>query len=163
MEFVGKAPKPKDSRVTFFHPQVPKPAKKFHPEEKNENEMLRQFRVKISNIEIINETKQVIDPFIRFIIGGNFFIEVKKRGKDEVIYLPQGDLGIVHSTDVINFVEGSEFRLFDNVIQTIYMASYFQLESERLHIEVWDKEGFYLNKFLAYNSIPLMDIVDGPM
>ena len=39
----------------------------------------------------------------------------------------------------------------------------FQLESERLHIEVWDRESVLLNKFLAYNSIPLMDIIDGPM
>lgn len=41
VEFVGKAPKVKDSRVTFFHPPLPKPSKKFHPEEKNENELLR--------------------------------------------------------------------------------------------------------------------------
>jgi hypothetical protein len=39
----------------------------------------------------------------------------------------------------------------------------FQLEVERLHIEVWDKEDVLLNKFLAYQSIPLMDIIDGPM
>lgn len=45
----------------------------------------------------------------------------------------------------------------------MYTASYFQLESERLHIELWDSEGFYLNNFMAYNSIPLIDIVDGPM
>ena len=28
---------------------------------------------------------------------------------------------------------------------------------------MWDSEGFYLNEFIAYNSIPLADIVDGPM
>lgn len=37
------------------------------------------------------------------------------------------------------------------------------LEAERLHVQVWDSEGFYLNKFMSYNSIPLIDIVDGPM
>ena len=37
------------------------------------------------------------------------------------------------------------------------------LEAERLHVQVWDSEGFYLNKFMSYNSIPLFDIVDGPM
>jgi hypothetical protein len=45
----------------------------------------------------------------------------------------------------------------------MYDASYFQLEQERLHIEVWDSEQYQLNKFLAYNSIPLIDIIDGPM
>ena len=163
VEFLGKAPKRKDTRVTFFHPPLAKPSKKFRADEKNDGEMLRQFRVKISNIEITNETKQVVDPFIRFLIGGNFFIEVKKRGRDEVIYLPQGELGIVHCTDVAKFVEGSAVHLYENTIETVYMASHFQLESERLHIEVWDKERFYLNEFLSYNSIPLIDIVDGPM
>ena len=139
IEFVGKAPKLKDTRVTFFHPPVPKPAKKFHPEEKNENELLRQFRVKISNIEIVNETRKVIDPFIRFQIGGTYFVEIKKRGKNDTFYLPQGELGIVHSTDVVNFVESNESRQYENIIETIYMASYFKLESERLHVELWDK------------------------
>jgi hypothetical protein len=58
------------------------PNKKFDPEVKKENELLRQFQVKISNIEITNETKEVIDPFIRFIIGGTYFIEIKKRGSE---------------------------------------------------------------------------------
>ena len=66
-------------------------------------------------------------------------------------------------TDVVNFVEANEGRMFPSVIQTIYMASNFQLESERLHVELYDEQSFYLNKFLAYNSIPLIDIVDGPM
>jgi hypothetical protein len=30
-------------------------------------------------------------------------------------------------------------------------------------VEVWDSEGFYLNRFMSYNSIPLSDIVDGNM
>ena len=28
---------------------------------------------------------------------------------------------------------------------------------------MWNKNGFYLNEFNSYNSIPLVDIVDGPM
>jgi hypothetical protein len=37
------------------------------------------------------------------------------------------------------------------------------MEQERLHIEVWDYESFFLNKFVGYCSIPLIDIVDGSM
>ena len=66
-------------------------------------------------------------------------------------------------TDVISFLEGSQSRLFTKDIRTVYEASFFQLESERLHVEVWNRQGFYCNEFLSYNSIPLMDIVDGPM
>ena len=43
VEFLGKAPKKKETRITFFHPPLPKPGKKFDPEEKKENELLRQF------------------------------------------------------------------------------------------------------------------------
>ena len=163
VEFLGKAPKKKETRITFFHPPLPKPGKKFDPEEKKENELLRQFQVKISNIEITNERKEVIDPFVRFIIGGSFFTQIKKRGKDDIIYLPQGDLGIVHTTDVANFLEGGQSTIYERTISTVYVASLFQLETERLHCEVWDSEGFYLNQFMSYNSIPLIDIVDGPM
>jgi hypothetical protein len=104
---------------------LPNPTKKFDPEEIDENTLLRQFRVKIENIEIVNETKEVLDPFLRFIIGGNYFIEIKKRGKDEVIYHPQGDIGIIHLTDVCRFLEGNAFNLFEREIRTIYTASYF--------------------------------------
>jgi len=163
VEFLGKAPKRKETRVSYFHPPLPKPTKKFDPEDKKENELLRQFRVKISNVEIVNETKEVIDPFIRFIIGGSYFIEIKKEGGDETVYLPQGELGIIHMTDVAKFLEGNQSRIFEREINTVYTASYFKLESERLHIEIWDSEGFFLNQFMSYNTIPLIDIVDGPM
>jgi hypothetical protein len=81
--------------------------------------------VKISNIEIINETKEVIDPFLRFIIGGSYFIELKKRGADDIIYIPQGKLGIIHMTDVAKFLEGNQSRIFEREIFTNYTSSYF--------------------------------------
>jgi hypothetical protein len=43
IEFLGKAPKQKDGRITFFHPPLPKPGKKFDPEEKKDSEYLRMF------------------------------------------------------------------------------------------------------------------------
>ena len=51
----------------------------------------------------------------------------------------------------------------DGYIKTTYYASMFQLETERLHLAVWDNEGFYLNAWTAYNSIPMVDIIDGKM
>ena len=146
MEFLGKAPKKKDNRITFRHPPLAKPNKKFGSEEKSDNELLRQFRIKISNIEITNEKKEVMDPFIRFIIGGDHYTLVKKRGKEEIL-LHYGELGKVHTTDVIKFLEGDQSRIFTREIETIYDATFFELESSRLHIELWDAEGFYLNAF----------------
>ena len=69
-------------------PPLPKPGKKFDKEEKKENELLRRFWVTISNIEIVNESSDVVDPFIRFMIGGDYFIELKKRGSDTTVYIP---------------------------------------------------------------------------
>lgn len=40
VEFLGKAPKRKDTRVTFYHPPLPLPTKKFASEDKKENELL---------------------------------------------------------------------------------------------------------------------------
>jgi hypothetical protein len=127
-----------------------------------ENEMIRRFAVHLSNIEIINQSSDVIDPFVRFIIGGDFFIELKKRG-DSFIHVKQGELGLVHMTNWIKFLESGERKLFSREIRTIYEASFFQLETERLHVEVWDREEWNCNRFLSYASIPLIDIVDGPM
>ena len=46
--------------------------------------------------------------FIRFIFGGSYFTEIKKRGKDDTIYINQGELGIIHMTDVAAFLEGGQ-------------------------------------------------------
>jgi len=62
---------------------------------------------------------------------------------------------------VLRFLEAGQSRLFKTVIDTEFRASYFQLQEQRLHIEVWDKENFWLNRFLGYMSIPLIDIVNG--
>ena len=103
---------------------MPKPVKKFDPEEKKENELMRSFRVRISNIEIVNETKNVMDPFIRFIIGGSFFTQIKKRG-DADIYENYGSLGIIQNTEVVKFLEGGLSRIYEREIHTVYDASYF--------------------------------------
>lgn len=78
----------------------------------------------ISNIEIVNESGEVLDPFIRFIVGGSYFIELKKRGGSNN-YIPQGKLGKIHVTDVIKFLEGAQHKMFSREIKTIYEASYF--------------------------------------
>jgi hypothetical protein len=47
IEFLGKAPKKKDNRITYLHPPLSKPGKKFDKEDKKENEMVRSFKIKI--------------------------------------------------------------------------------------------------------------------
>lgn len=108
----------------FADPPLPKPSKKFDSEEKESNELLRQFKVKITNIEVINESKSVMDPFIRIIIGGTYFIQIKNRGQN-VVYEKQGFRGVSHVTDVITFLEPNDSRFCQRAIDTMYDASYF--------------------------------------
>ena len=58
-------------------------------------------------------------------------------------------------------MEKEESKVFETEIGTEFRASYFQLMEQRLHIELWDKERVWLNKFLGYASIPLINIVEG--
>ena len=49
-------------------------------------------------------------------------------------------------------------------IETEYRASYFELMQQRLHLEVWARGGasnLFLNEFIGYASIPLMDVANG--
>ena len=104
-----------------------------------------------------------MDPFIRVIIGGSYYQEIRSRNGFQS-FDNLGKIGVMHNTDVIKFLEPGQSKFCRRrPIETIYEASYFQLEQERLHIQVWDLENYKLNRFIAYNSIPLSEIVDGPM
>lgn len=53
---------------------MPKPSEKFDPAEKREMERMRRWKVLIQDIEIQNTSGEPFDPFIQFIIGGDFFV-----------------------------------------------------------------------------------------
>lgn len=72
-----------------------------------------------------------------------------------------GERGIVYQTDVIKFLDVNDSQIFKTEIDTEHRASYFQLMEERLHMELWDRNGIWLNKFVGYLSIPILDIVSG--
>ena len=35
---------------------------------------MRQWRVVIQDIECVNQTANIINPFVKFIIGGNYYV-----------------------------------------------------------------------------------------
>ena len=72
-----------------------------------------------------------------------------------------GERGIIYQTEVLRFIQPGESKLYQANIQTELRLSYFELMQQRLHLEAWDKEGLWLNKFLGYYSIPLLDIANG--
>ena len=69
-------------------PPTPLAEEKYSAEEKKNNELLRRWKVKIFQIEVLNTSGQILDPFGQFIIGGTFFVSV--RNSDWLVRDPQG-------------------------------------------------------------------------
>jgi len=68
----------------------------------------------------------------------------------------------VYQTMAVKYLEPADSIIFpDFEIETEFRQSYFTLMEQRLHVEVWDKESLWPNKFLGYASIPLIDIIQG--
>lgn len=60
----------------FLEPPSEKPDEKFDPEVKRMNELMRRWKVHIFQIEVVNMTKEPIDPFLQIIIGGNYYVRL---------------------------------------------------------------------------------------
>jgi hypothetical protein len=43
-------------------------------EEKKLNELVRRWKLEVFQIEIVNLTNEIIDPFMQIIIGGDYFV-----------------------------------------------------------------------------------------
>ncbi len=78
-------------------------------------------------------------------------------------FTPVGEKGIVYQTDMLKIVEPNENnRIFETQIISEYRASYFDLMQQNLHIELWNSVGpLFLNRFLGYASIPLIEVANG--
>ena len=87
--------------------------------------------------------------------------EIKKASNGKILNNTHGELGTVYQTDVLKFLEPNDTKFFEVEIDTEVRASYFQLMQERLHIELWDKEGIWLNKFVGYSSLPFIELATG--
>jgi len=62
--------------LIWIDPPLPKPVEKFKQKEKKENELMRRWKVLIQGIEIVNTSQAIFDPFVQFIIGGNYFVNI---------------------------------------------------------------------------------------
>ena len=88
----------------YVAPPEPKTEEKYTSEDKLEHELVRRWRVVIQDIECINQTKDIINPFVKFIFGGDFYVDIKKM-KSGNKYLPKGTKGISQFTDKINYLD----------------------------------------------------------
>ena len=51
-----------------------KTQEKYTNDDKMEHELVRQWRVVIEDIQITNDTTNIISPFVKFIVGGDYYI-----------------------------------------------------------------------------------------
>lgn len=66
-------------------------------------------------------------------------------------------------TECLRNVEHNSNGLFQHNQMTEITASYFMLEEQHLHIEVWVVNKLYFNTYIGYESLRLMDIATGPV
>jgi hypothetical protein len=64
---------------------------KYYKDDKDQNELIRQWKVLIEDIEIINQSGKIMSPFVRFTIGGDYHVrlplliinlEIRSRSKN---------------------------------------------------------------------------------
>lgn len=103
----------------------------------------------------------MLNPFIRFTVGGTYCIEVLVLGDGKKKYLHTGKPGLQKITDVVSNLECNKSKLFRMQIKCQVRMSYNQLSHEHFHVEVWDKATWTLNTFLGYESILLADVANG--
>lgn len=58
----------------WLAPPAPKTEEKYTKEDKTDHELVRGWRVVIQDINIINQTTNIINPFVKFIIGGDYHV-----------------------------------------------------------------------------------------
>lgn len=122
---------------------------------------IRRWSVRITNIILENLYKEPFDPFIEFVVGGDFRViqRTVKKGKTENQYV--GTLGYVQKTEVIQNLEPKVQAIFNTRIACEFLGSYFDVQEQFLRVDIWDFEKWNLNEFLGRVEIPLIEIIQG--
>lgn len=122
---------------------------------------IRRWDVKITNISVENLYKEPYDPFLEFVVGGNFKIIQKpgKKGKLENVYT--GTLGYTSKTEVLKNLLSKEMKMMETRVHCEYLGSYFDIQEQYLRVDIWDWEKWNLNEFLGRIEIPLIEVIQG--
>lgn len=129
-------------------------------EDKIEMELMRRWRVKLYNI-YITPLKEKIDPFLQFTIGGDFSVQVFTTKNGKPFKVPKGERGLAEKTEVLQNVAELTKVPFDKIIDTEMRMSYSMINNQKLMVELWDYNTFFMNNIKGYHTRPLIDIVNG--
>lgn len=147
--------------MTFYDAPFPLASNKVKKKEDMENNLLRRWKVEIFDIQFTNKSGDVVNPFVQFIIGGDYRIEYKKTSSGGVVKEEKGNMGLVFKSNVIKNMGHNESETFTTHIVTEFRTTYYEIIRNRLHFEIWTWNNWGLNKFLAIKSIRLLDVVTG--
>lgn len=143
----GKKGNKRDDIITFYDMPSSLPGKKVKKEEKKENEYLRRWKVVIDKIDITSIQSETFNPFIQFIIGGDYRIEYTKTTTGKLLKSEVGNIGSVFKSNVIFDLMQGGTKKFTKDIYTEIEASYYQIMQNKLHIEIWNYGSYKLNTF----------------
>jgi len=129
-------------------------------EDKEQMELIRRWQIKIYNI-YITPLKDKMDPFVQFTIGGDYSIQVFSNKAGDTYKVPKGERGFAEKTEVIESVEPLNRVPFDKIIELEMRMSYAMINAQKLMIEIWDHNSFFMNTILGYTTINLFDVVNG--
>jgi hypothetical protein len=125
-----------------------------------EMQRLRRWNVTISKISIESLSSTAYDSFLEFVIGGDQRLVLKKtKAGDKMVKV--GTLGYAVKTEVIPNIEYRKTRDFKVNIRHEYQGSYFNLLEQKLRIDIWDREKWGINNYMARTEVPLLELASG--
>jgi hypothetical protein len=129
-------------------------------EDKYQMELMRRWHVKIYNI-YITPYREMLDPFLQFTIGGDYCVDVFSTKKGDTYKVPKGKRGFSDKTEVLSNVDKLMKAAYDKVIDIEMRMSYSMVNSQKMMIELWDYNTIWMNSIKGYETIPLINIVNG--
>lgn len=129
-------------------------------EDKAEMEKMRRFKVKIYGIVVL-PLQTDCDPFVQFTVGGDFSLRVIKTKDGKTVKKSSGERGYTNKTEVIEYVKTNSKATFDSTFEFEARMTYSMVNCQSLMVELWDYNGFWMNKLVSYATIPLIEIVNG--
>ena len=131
-------------------------------EDKELMELMRRWRVKLYNV-YVTPLEDGLNPFVQFTIGGDFAIEVLSNKKGKTKKNSKGHRGYVDKTEVQEDVQNLEKRAYSKLIDIEMRMSYSMIQKQKIMVELWDYHTITMNTILGYNTISLIEIVNGSM
>jgi hypothetical protein len=129
-------------------------------EDKVQMELMRRWHLKIYNI-YITPYREMLDPFLQFTIGGDYCVDVFSTKKGDTYKVPKGSRGFSDKTEVLTNVDKLMKAAFDKTIDIEMRMSYSMINSQKMMIELWDYNTIWMNSIKGYETVPLINIVNG--